>query len=290
MRLLAACIAVLLGGAGSFLFAQRPFGLPPDFVQERLHQRGDRIVFCFHADRPTAGFDKAVGEELANALLVEPQFVEFSPRVRTPPLDYRLYMDEEETYILLVDRCDAFVGFTLVEEVAQEWLTFTRPYYHSPFVFAVANPDYQRLQDIPAGSPIGTRLLSAAHIRFSAFLQSLPSDARWRSVPYVDNERLFERLLDGSVEGIIVWAPALHVLEQTELGHEASSESDVDLYVIESDPFPGVEVTFTIALRERDAFLRTMLDEALVAVIEDGTIHALLEEYGLPGEAGRLGP
>lgn len=249
--------------------AQAPI-LPRQYLDERRPLRGDTVRFCILREALTRDFDEELGRSLASYLLLEAEFYEVDPSAATPPLDYRLPLSAEDIYALLAEKCDAFMGFTLAPEGYPDWLTFTRPYWNSQFVLATRDHDFETLADIPRNMGIGTRLLSQGDIRFTLYLQSLPTDRRWRRVPYPDNRLLIERLLDGSVTAVLVWEPALY----------AASEGDVEgqgIKVIRTDPFRTPTVKFGIALPSQDSFLRTNLDQAIAAAIEDGVVQELLE-------------
>ena len=275
--------AIAFGLLLAVSYAQEPF-VPREWLEDRLRRQGDRLVFCIHKDGLTAQFDRSVASQLADVLLLEADFYEVVPPLRpTPPLDYRLPLTEDQLFLIMTDRCEAFMNFSLAAGTYPEWMMLTRSYYRSGFVLAVTESDYEELADIPFDQPIGSRMLTSADIRFATYLHSLAEGSRWQRFPYPDNQMLLERLVDGTVAAALIWEPALDAFV------EANAEAE-GIQIIGTDPFQPPEMEFGIALRARDSFLRTLLDEAIVAIIEDGAVEQLLEDHSLPGRPGSLGP
>ena len=62
-----------------------------------------------------------------------------------------------------------------------------------------------------AGSGIRTsRSMSTADNRLASYLRSLPEAKRWVRRPYYNNERVLQKLDDGSTGAALVWEPALY--------------------------------------------------------------------------------
>jgi polar amino acid transport system substrate-binding protein len=277
-RALLTLSAVLVAIVG---IAQEDGRLPPHMVDEGRRMLGDSIRFCILEDGLTADFDLALAAELASVLLLEVEVRPVSAYHRSRPLDYRPNLLMEEIHLYLAERCEAFLGFTVAQGYP-DWLSIGRPYLRTRFVLAATEGDVTALRDIPAGTPIGFRYLSSADIQFAMFLETLPLDDRWRRVPYPDNQILIDRLLDGTLDVAILWEPALFVAT----GGDPASH---DIHLIAADPYRPPEVRFAVGLLSRDTFLRTMLDAAVVELIESGAIERLLEEHGLPGEPAPVG-
>lgn len=255
---------------------QQPF-VPPEFYDDRRRLGGESLEFCIWSESLTAEFDRDVARELAAVLLLEPNIVEIEP---TAGLDEEGEF-WENVFIALAESCDAFIGTELVPEMPlPDWLTTTRPYFVAPYVLAVTSSEYARLADVPSGSFIGSRLRSRADLRFLAYQQSLPAGQRWRRIPFDTPERQIEYLLDDSIEGAIMWAPTLARLMK-------GTPQEHDVRGIPLDPLPSVERSIGLLLHRRNSLLRTMLDDAIVALAEEGAIEELLTEHGLPGEPGR---
>lgn len=276
MRLKALSMALLLWAVSALsAMAQVPY-IPAEYLSGQRRLQGSSLAFCVYESSPTYAFDRAVAEEVAITLLLEPNFVEVEP----PP--FRLAQEDivEELYVLLMDHCDAIVGFTLAAESYPDWIALTRPYYWTPYVLAVTDPSYRQLTDIPRDKAIGSRLLTQADIEFIRFLTSLPQDQRWRRFPYVNDALLVERLLDGTIAGALMWAPALY----RETG---GAPQALGIRTISTSPLRNLERPVGMAVRSSDSFLRVMLDDAIAALIEDGVIDQLLAETNTLGRPDR---
>lgn len=257
-------------------------GVPREFLEDRRRVEGDHLTFCIHEQGLLAEFDRAIAREIGNVLLVDVAFEEVTPPRVVPPFDYRIPLLYEEIYVFLTDDCDAFMGFTLTSTGYPEWMILSRAYLETRFVLATTDEAYESLQDIPEGVRIGTRQVSVADIAFSEYVRSLPEGARWQRTPYPYDQLLIEALLEGRLDAALVWEPALH----------AATEGDPEaqgIRVIPSDPVDLPMADFGIALRARSEYIRTLLDDAIVALIEAGVVEAILQEHGLPGTPGSLG-
>jgi polar amino acid transport system substrate-binding protein len=273
-QLLTVLLTVLVGG---MVGAQ----VPPHMVEEGRRMQGDRVRFCVNADGLTVDFDRELATELAQAQLLDSEIYAASAFQYSLALDYRPNFTEDEIYMLLADYCEAFMGFTLSSEYA-DWLTVGRPYLITRSVAVVASDDYTSLNDVPAGEAVGARYLSAADIQLATLLRTLPAEERWRRVSYPNNELLLERLLDGTLTAVIIWEPALAAAT-------AGDPEEYGIRIIPSGSLRPPEVQFVIALRARDTFLRSLLDEAVVALTEDGVVQRLLDEHGIPGRPAGTG-
>lgn len=272
-----ACALVAVAACGLLSLsahAQRPL-VPPGMADERRRVSGDELSFCIHSGTLTAEFDEDLAAEVADVLLLEPEFHTISGR--SIPYDYRIGLSAEQIFVYLSDNCEAFSGFTLVAGGYPDWLILSRPYLRSTFVLAVTDPDTISLSSIPAGAKIGTRGVTSADIQFALYNQSLPSNQRWRRLPYPDNELLIQRLLDGAIDAAIIWEPALYAA--TNGDPEAAG-----IAIARIDGFDPPNVSFSFGLRSRDTLLRALIDDAITALLEDGVVETLLNEHGIVAE------
>lgn len=244
--------------------------VPPELYRERRWLQGNQITFCVWSVSPTTELDRRVGEEIGNALLADIAFYEFEDRI--PLTSDDLW---EQVYIQLSERCDAVMGFSLISELAADWLIPTRPYYQAPFVLAVTDPGYERLGDIPPALPVGSVLYSEGDQRFMEYQRLQPQEQRWVRYPFSSAQQGLQFLEDGRVEGTIFWAPAIHELTD---GDPAAS----DIRLIPLDPIATPTTPIGMMLREHNVFLRSELDQAIAALVEDGIIAGILEELNLP--------
>lgn len=259
-----------------------PDFIPPEFLDDRGRRlEGDRIRFCLNSESTLREFERAVGQALADALFLEAEFTEITATRPTPAYDYRFPVDQQQLFILLTNECVAFLGFVLSTRDYPSWLSLTRPYLQTRFVFATLD-DAPSLEQLSRADPIGTRMLNAADLRFVSYNDNLPSDRKFRRVPYQSNESVMTYLLNGTLGAALIWEPGLR---------RALSEQDVPegkVRVLQANRFTPPDVMFGIALRERDAFLRSSLDEGIVFLVEQGIIAELIEEHGLAGSAPRV--
>lgn len=257
--------------------------VPRSFYEDRRELDGDRIRFCVNPEALTYEFDRDVATAIADVLLVSAEFYEIDPLKEAPPLDYRLGLTSDDIFTLLASECDAFVGFKLASAGYPEWMAFTRPYLETDFVLATSRGEYESLADIPTSERIGTRFTSQGDIDFVVFLQARREENRWGRAPYTDNRLLFERLAEGEVDTVLVWETALRVAQRRSL-------IDEELRIIAARPFEPRPVRFGLVLESRDAYLRTLLDDAIASIVQEGIVADLLEAHGLPGRAPNTRP
>lgn len=269
--------AVIVAGLIAGSAAAQPLHIPRELFDERLRREGDSLAFCVNGEAMSAGFEEALANELAAALLLSARIVRIDPPNPTPPLDYRMALNAEQIYIVLAEQCDAFMGFTLAASGYPEWMAVTRPYLRAPMVVIAAEPAYQRLEDIPLDRPIGSRSLSRADNVLLAYLMSLPDNRRWQRFPYYNHQILLDKLRDGTVAAALFWEPALYY----------ATDGDPDAAGLHLVAFP-IELPATeigIALRSKDAFLNDALGQAIELLVSDGTVARLMAEHRLAPKA-----
>lgn len=270
-------VALIAGAAMPVAAEAQPAGgpalqLPREYFEDRLDRQGDTIVFCVNEDAMMAEFERDLAREIGNALLLNVEIFDVNPRLPTRPYDYLLPLVPQELFLILVDDCNAMLGFVL-SNTFEDWLTISRPYLDSRYVLAVRDDAYDSLTDIPVDQAIGTRGMNGGDIALTSYLQALPSDDRWRRFPYFDNRMLMEKLLDGSVAAALMWEPALYYATD---GDPAAAGIS-----IAETPFEPRITQLGIAMLAEDVFLRTMIDEAIAALTEDGVIDELLVRHNL---------
>lgn len=259
----------------SFALAIPPL-IQRDFYDGLRRLQQDRITFCVWENSPTAQFDRLLATELASVLLLEVGFVEVPSLLRRNNEEFL-----QTLFIALSDECRAFMGFNLEVETLPTWVTVSRSYYRAPYVLAIIEDSYQRLADIPQDQVIGSQIFSRADYQLLAYLQSLPSTQRWRRFPYDSAEMLINHLVEGQVDAALVYGPSLYSLTN-------GDPQSMGIRVISTDPLSQPEINLGIALQSKDLLLRTFLDEAIVALTEDGVVDQLLQEANLPGQASEI--
>jgi polar amino acid transport system substrate-binding protein len=254
-----------------------------EFLDGLSHVQGDALRFCIHAESLTAAFDTSVAVALADRLLIEPRIQLVASAERTAPLDHRLPMNSTELFTVMMNDCDALMGFILASNQFSSWLSVTRAYYSTSHVLVSGTEQLGSLRDVPRDQPIGTRALSQADLQLINHLQSLPAADRWQRFPYPDNQLLLERVADGTVAAALVWEPALHAFT-------AGAPEAHGLFLIPADPLTPGDIAFSIALKTGDAQLQVLLDQAILSLIDDGIITDLLTDHALPGKPGSTKP
>lgn len=264
--------------------AQDNAGVPaiPDEYLDVERRSGDRIVFCLNDNSAIAAFDRAVGQAIADSLLLEAEFIELVDIRPALPLDYRFTLSSNDLFVFLHNDCDAIMGYALPRIGAiPEWHTVTRPYYEPGFVLAVTNPDYRRLADIPAGAAIGSRVGTHADSRWRSFTRS---NSTWEREVFSLNDGLLGALQAGTITGAIIWEPALHLAANVDQGM-VGAPADAIQYVTAALPFELEPVQMAIMMRTDSDFLRNLVDLAIEDLVASGVIADLLIEYGLPASA-----
>jgi polar amino acid transport system substrate-binding protein len=254
--------------------------VPPEFLEQVRRLAGDTIRICISREGVLADFERDLAMAIGDTLLLEAQVVEV-PSFRAPPiLDYRFAANRTELFTILHNACEAMLGYLMAGDQFGDWATVTRPYLTMGFTFATTLPNVQGLGDLPAGSRIGTRMVSGGDLRFTDFNISRPEAQRWRRIPYPNNQLIIDRLLEGELDAILIW----------EAGLMAAFDGDPEaagIRRIRPDPFVPPAQLFGAVLLSRDTFLRAALDEAFKALVESGFVDVLLAKHNLPGSGAR---
>jgi len=229
------------------------------------------LRFCVDPRDPGWQFDQAVGEAIADALLLEPRV-----HVLTDTANRAEFND---IYRHLRIDCAVFFGFKLLAGGYPEWLTVTRSYLETGYVFVAKAPAPATLGDIARGEALGASVGSSADFRLVQYNNSLPAAERWKRFPMSTDELALEAVMKDTVAAALVWAPSFF-----ELSHTTRPEF-ADLAVVAPEPLTLPPVEVGALLLSRDTFLRANIDEAITALIADGTIERLLTELGMPGSA-----
>lgn len=264
-------LALLLSGQA---FAQTS-GVPPELLNNNRRQNGEAFTACFDTTATTIAFDHEVAQAIADALFVELKTKEGFGGF---PLDGGGFIDE--LMIAMNNTCDVFMGISVqVNSPFPEWVSVSRPYATMPFVLAVDNPDWQKLGDIPRDRKLGTALQSLGELMYITWAQQQPEAQRWKRLPYANFDLMTKRVKDESLGGMLLWQPSLVKLM-------ATNPDAASLRVIPLDPAPQAEIHVGALVSIKDSFLRTQIDEAIDALVADGTIAALMEKYNYIGHPG----
>ena len=249
--------------------------IPPEEFNNTSRLSGDSINVCF--DRTSLGlaFDQDVARAIGDALFLRVEAIEGFGGF---PLNGDALLDE--VTLAMTNTCDVFMGVSVSpNSPVSDAFAITRPYATFPFVLAVADPDWQRLGDIPKSRKLGTAMASMGEMNYITWAQQQPENERWVRLPYADFDLMTTRVLDGSIAGMILWQPALARIL-------ASRPDAKVLRVIDSAPVPSSETRVGALVSSRNSFLRAQIDEAIDAIVRDGTIAGLIEKHGYSGRAG----
>lgn len=250
-------------------------GIPPEELSNTRRQAGDSINVCF--DRTSLGrpFDEAVAKALGDALFLDVKVIEGFGGY---PLNGDGFLDE--LTLAMNNTCDMFMGVSVSENSpVSEAFSITRPYATIPFVLAVKDPAWQSLNDIPKDQRLGTAMASMGEMNYIIWAQQRAKPESWVRLPYADPNLMATRVLDGTIAGMIVWQPVLARLQQER--PEAAA-----LRVIANSPIPDSEVRVGALVSSRNGFLRSQIDQAIDALVADGTLDALMKQFGYSGRAG----
>jgi polar amino acid transport system substrate-binding protein len=229
-----------------------------------------QLRYCVDARDPDWEVAGAIADAIAQGLLLEPQRYVVESDV--------VLEDITKVYAIMLEHCDVHMGFKLIPEGYANWVTLTRPYYESQYVFVTADPDIDALADLAPARPIGATMGTSAHLRLVSYLMALPAQNRWPTYPFGTNELALASLLNGTVDAALVWAPVLWAMQRDEPAY-------ADLRIIDPKPLRPTTLGVGALLLADEIFLRTALDEAIAALSADGTITGILGTYGFPATA-----
>lgn len=241
-----------------FVADEEKFGrIPDDFT----------LRYCVDPRDPAWEVDQAIAEAIAAALLVEP-----APFVVE---DVATRESIDNLYRHLLADCSLYFGFKLLPGVYPDWLGVTRPYYQVGYVLAVQDPAVTRLGDLPKSAAIGPTLATAADFALVAYLNALPERERWPRYPQMSDEAALDELLAGHLGGALVWGPSFDRLARTNPAYAS-------LKLVPLDPVSVPDIPVGAVLLSNDTFLRSTIDEAIAALVADGTIATILADRHFP--------
>jgi polar amino acid transport system substrate-binding protein len=249
-------------------FFDVPFAPGQWNIGRRLDE--SQLRYCVDQRDPDWEVAGAIADAVAGALLLEPQRYVVESKIAIE--------DITKVYEVMLEHCDVHMGFKLIPDGYPAWVTLTRAYYETGYVFVTADPAIHALADLAPSRPIGATMGTSAHIRLVAYLTALPADKRWPTYPYGTNHLALESLLNGDVDVALVWAPDLWAKQQADPAY-------ADLHVIDPNPLPPTTQSVAALMLSNETFLRTAVDEAITALISDGTIQSILDKYKFPATA-----
>lgn len=248
------------------------FDVPYAPGQWNIGRRLDESQLRYCVDQRDPDWEMAadIADAIAAGLLLEPQRYVVESEV--------VLEDITKLYAILLEHCDLHMGFKLIPQGYPNWVIVTRPYYETGYVFVTADPGIGALADLPPGRPIGATIGTMAHIRLVSYLSALPAGERWPAYPMGTNDLALTSLLNGTADVALVWAPSLWAKQREDAAF-------ADVHVIDPRPLPPTTLGVGALLLSNETFLRTAIDEAIAALVSDGTIQSILDRYDFPATA-----
>jgi polar amino acid transport system substrate-binding protein len=270
-------VAFLLLAASAPVAAQPEpefFDRPYVYGQWEIGRKTDesKLRYCVDPRDGEWQVAAAIGEAIANTLLLEPVEIVVQS-------DFEIE-DITRVYSYLLEHCSLYMGFKLLPEGYDPWSMPTRGFYDAKYAYVTVDPSLNNLQDLAPKQIIGAALGSTAHVRLANYNNAQSVDRRWRIFPIGTNLLALDAVLSGSVDVALVWEPALWALQQ-------SDEKYSGLKILSSAPLPETTLPVGALMLSNETFLRNSIDEAIVALVSDGTIDAILAEFNFPGQGSR---
>lgn len=251
----------------------------PDFYDDQPYAPGQWEIgrqlnqsefrYCVDPRDPSWEVDGEIADAIAQALLLE-------PKRYVVPSEFVLE-DLTRVYAILLQDCDVYMGFKLIPDGYPDWLTLTRPYDDAGYDFVTSKPDLHALADLPAGQPIAGTVGTTATIRLSLYVAALPAEKRWPVFPFGTDELALSALADGTTQVALVWGPSFWARQQ-------SDPAFATFHTIDPKPLPATTLGVGGLLLKQNAFLRTQVDQAISALIADGTIQGILDKHKYPAK------
>ena len=270
-RVLLLCAAVLFSPGRVPLYADTPFVVDPWRFGTR--ETNSALRYCIDERDPDWPVARKIAATVAGALLLQPKeyLTGDDPRSTNMSGD-----DLDDTYRMLMQHCDVYFGFKLVQDTYPGWLTITRPYYRSTYVYVAAEPGWKSLDKMPITRAIGATVGTGADMRLSQYLLAAPADRRWDKYPMSSDEAALGAVMRGTIGAALVWAPALWALRKT--------DADIaKLPEMAPSPLPVSTADVGAILLSKQAFLRSSIDQAIASLTADGTIAGILKDENFPG-------
>ncbi|MBK1795516.1 transporter substrate-binding domain-containing protein [Devosia sp. WQ 349] len=235
--------------------------LSSEFLRTETLLDDDTIKFCIYGGSAIGAYDRKVGQLLGDSLFLNVEFHEVEPPIVIPGMD-TIPISLDDLFLMLTNECDAFMGLELASSVYPPWMNLTRAYLKAPYVTVVREGEYVDLSGLPDQAKVATQTLTSGDIMFNAYRDTQPEAQRYRRIPYPTTTLQFERLREHSVEAAIVWEPWF--------SHELMNTTGLEIVPNGVVRLPHREIG--IAVRSRDDFIRSSLDQAIEMLEADGTL------------------
>lgn len=218
--------------------------------QMKIAMSGAYPPFNFiNEQNEVVGFDAAIGKEIARRLGVEPVIV-------TTAWDGILAG-------LLANKYDTICGSMTITAKRQEVVDFVGPYYRSGRgIFIRENASFKSLDELK-GKNIGVTL-GETHEKWAR------TQSGWKIKTYKGLPELFLELENKRIDAIVIDSiPGLLAIKKT-----GKPIKKMDLPEIE-----GGDVNIGIAIRKNNPELKTAMQKALDAMMDDGTYAEISNEW-----------
>jgi polar amino acid transport system substrate-binding protein len=270
-RICLLCAAMLLCLGRMPSYADTPFVV--DEWRFGTRETKAALRYCIDERDPDWPVARKIAAAVASALLLQAKEYLIGDDPRSTDMSGE---DLDDTYRTLIQYCDVFFGFKLVQDAYPGWVTITRPYYRSTYVYVASDAAWKSLGDIPTSRPIGTTIGTGADMRLTQYLLAVPADKRWDKYPMSSDEAALQAVMRGTTGVALVWAPALWALRKT--------DADIaKLHEIAPAPLPVSTADVGAILLSKQVFLRSNIDQAIASLTTDGTIAGILKNENFPG-------
>lgn len=272
MRIISSCATALLWLCLAPSFADTPFVV--DAWRFGTRETNAALRYCIDERDPDWPVARKIAAAVAGALLLQPDEYLIGDDPRTTDMSGE---DLDDTYRMLIQHCDVYFGFKLVQDTYPGWVTIARPYYRSTYVYAAAQSAWRSLGEMPITRAIGTTVGTGADMRLTEYLLAAPADKRWDKYPMSSDEAALQAVVRGTTGAALVWAPSLWALRKTDAGIAKLPE-------MAPSPLPVSTADVGAILLSKQAFLRVSIDQAIASLTADGTIAGILKGENFPGE------
>jgi ABC-type amino acid transport substrate-binding protein len=225
---------------------------------------GDKITFCVDDRTPVSAVDIAIAEAIAESQLIDAEFFRIS---EMPGRADQVQITDDLMFVLLSDECEAFIGMKGGERITlTEYVTVSRPYYHTRYVIASKRPELTSFQAV---LDTNTKIGIPAYSRMNSSVAYFEPKTSRRI--FSTEQVLFDALMADEIEAGMFFGPDLVTMAGDQLA---------DLTIARVDPVPNGEVPILMQLYVQQTFVRGLIDDAIAVLEADGTIDAILEEHG----------
>lgn len=249
--------------------------IPPAFAQleivsrdlytERTRNEGNRLSFCLRPFGPIAAFEAELAEQIGKMLLTEVRTFTLNARnfpVRPSIFDYYFGLTEDQMFIMMAENCDVILGMHL-SSATPEWLRLSRPYISAKVLGITRDPALKSLEDLGPNIRLGVHGQASGDAALVSYLSTQAKGTTPERVSFRSNQDLFSALSTGQVDAALIWEGALMA---------GTDGNATGYYPMDRLPFPADPIGVSAAVRVEDRFLGVLIDEALTALEQNGTL------------------